>query len=112
MGLAVSVHHHTWGLVVVCSTTHGACCFHHTPFLAIPLIYGSVLDVLLHIIFCPRHICFWIMFLRSPLHKMHNKMVKKNTHQTQSSLIINYEQNYNNIYKDHEETEKPNPNPN
>jgi hypothetical protein len=50
------------------------------------------------------------MFLHSQLHKMYNEMVKKNTHETQSSWIMNYVWNYNNINKVHEETQKPIPN--
>jgi hypothetical protein len=42
MGLAVSVQQHTWGLVKVCSSTHGACCFSNKPLAAVPVIYCLV----------------------------------------------------------------------
>jgi hypothetical protein len=42
MGRAVSVQHQTWGLVKVCSSTHGAYCFSNKPLAAVPLIYWSV----------------------------------------------------------------------
>jgi hypothetical protein len=50
MGLTVCMQHQTWGLVIVCNSTHGVCCFSNMPLATVHLIYWSVLGVLLAIV--------------------------------------------------------------